>query len=346
MQPAKKIVLWTLAGGFVWWKALDLVANLREVLQTQETLYEALHKMASEHSDDLYIGAIAVVCLIWATSDYWLPALGLRSQELQSPRIILEPFGSLTITSDTNPRTGEAIGQSAWILISSRSSILARECTPFLLSVDEEAKDGRWVPTRYNREMPVEWCTPGPLAQDLQPGRQHDFQVLSSHSYENRLRLRTVPQLNEFAELLERNKSYRLMLQVSGSNAKSEPFGLRLTWSGDWNAIAFESLGAGEQDSWWADLRRLKNIGVEIRNSRVSDGTCLPAWIALYRGWRSNIIEAAGHLSRNLQNRLQVLNEMYGIPSNVVPLNEEHALYVGIMSEILRRVDAYIEKNE
>lgn len=101
-----------------------------------------------------------------------------------------------------------------------------------------------------------------------------------------------------------------------------------------------------DQADKWAALRSLRREGVKIRNQRLITILDLPKWTARYEKWRLDIIEAVGHLSPNLRSRIEVLNEMYGIPANAVPMSKEHKRQLGIMSEILRRVEKYIEKHE
>ena len=82
-----------------------------------------------------------------------------------------------------------------------------------------------------------------------------------------------------------------------------------------------------------------------ITSEAVSTGQ-LEEWARRYEEWRTDTIEYARELSPNLAARLEVLNEIYGIPRDIVPVSPEHGLRLGIMSEILRRIEAYMEKHD
>ena len=90
-------------------------------------------------------------------------------------------------------------------------------------------------------------------------------------------------------------------------------------------------------------LSQLRKIGVRLRNSPVTSTTEFELWTERFRSWRKEIIDAANTTSKRLADRLEVLNEMYAFPAAIIPLNSEHARLLGIMSEILRRVEKYIE---
>jgi len=90
-------------------------------------------------------------------------------------------------------------------------------------------------------------------------------------------------------------------------------------------------------------LSQLRKIGVRLRNSPVTSPTEFELWTETFRSWRKEIIDAANIASKRLADRLEVLNEMYAFPAGIIPLNSEHARLLGIVSEILRRVEKYIE---
>jgi hypothetical protein len=142
--------------------------------------------------------------------------------------------GAVVQTFQTNVQTGEPAGRSSWGILLATSTVLARECIPLLLSIEQEV-DGGWRSTRYNRSKQVEWCGTSPK---MLPDVDHDFQFLSIYEGENRIRLLTVPQLNEFANIFEQGNSYRLVFQIVGPTARSDPFAVRLTWGGNWNDIS------------------------------------------------------------------------------------------------------------
>jgi len=90
-------------------------------------------------------------------------------------------------------------------------------------------------------------------------------------------------------------------------------------------------------------LSQLRKIGVRLRNSPVTSPTEFELWTERFRSWRKEIIDAANTASKRLADRLEVLNEMYAFPAGIIPLNSEHARLLGIVSEILRRVEKYVE---
>jgi hypothetical protein len=85
---------------------------------------------------------------------------------------------------------------------------------------------------------------------------------------------------------------------------------------------------------------------VKIRNEKLNGVDQLPDWVERYGLWREQTLKAAATLSAVLHDRLETLNEVHGIPANVFIINPEHGRYVAIISEILRRIDKYLEEHE
>jgi hypothetical protein len=92
-------------------------------------------------------------------------------------------------------------------------------------------------------------------------------------------------------------------------------------------------------------LSELRRTAVVLRNFPVSTATEFQFWTERFWLWRKEIIDAASKESRRLADRLEVLNEMYGFPAGIIPFSSEHARLLGIMSEILRRVEKHIESH-
>jgi hypothetical protein len=90
-------------------------------------------------------------------------------------------------------------------------------------------------------------------------------------------------------------------------------------------------------------LAELRREGVGIRNRPLRSQEEFPGWLEQSQEWRQRAIAAARKASAILAHRLQPLNELYGFPANIVPVNNEHARYLGIMSETLRRIEKYME---
>ena len=90
-------------------------------------------------------------------------------------------------------------------------------------------------------------------------------------------------------------------------------------------------------------LSQLRKIGVPLRNSPVTSPMEFELWAERFWSWRKEIINTAKNASNRLADRLEVLNEMYGFPAGIIPFDSEHARLLGIMSEILRRMEKYIE---
>lgn len=90
-------------------------------------------------------------------------------------------------------------------------------------------------------------------------------------------------------------------------------------------------------------LSELRMKGVFLRNHIVRTPTEFELWSERFGFWRKEIIHVASEASGGLANRLEVLNGMYGFPAGIIPLSSEHARLLGILSEILRQVERYIE---
>jgi hypothetical protein len=96
-----------------------------------------------------------------------------------------------------------------------------------------------------------------------------------------------------------------------------------------------------------APLRKLRKDGVALRNEHLRNDAEFDQWRARYVLWREETLAAAAKLSPVLHDRLETLNEIRGgIPRGVQVFSADHAYCLSIMSEILRRVDKYLEERE
>jgi hypothetical protein len=93
-------------------------------------------------------------------------------------------------------------------------------------------------------------------------------------------------------------------------------------------------------------LSELRKRGVPLRNFPVKTVTEFSLWSERFWAWRQETIETARRASKLLTDRLEVLNEMYGFPGDIIPFDREPARLLGIMSEILRRIEKYIETHQ
>lgn len=91
-------------------------------------------------------------------------------------------------------------------------------------------------------------------------------------------------------------------------------------------------------------LIELRSTGIAHRNKLVTDTPQLVAWVAVYEAWRIDVLNSAAVLSSGLKSLLERLDQMEPIPQNLTTYNSEHHRLVNMMSEILKRLQSYIEK--
>ena len=87
-----------------------------------------------------------------------------------------------------------------------------------------------------------------------------------------------------------------------------------------------------------ATLWKLRKVGVAIRNVHFSSEEQFPEWKANYEKWRSDVLAVADKFDEGLRPRLEVLDRLRP-PPKVPAVNKEHALLIGIASEILLRLE-------
>jgi hypothetical protein len=90
----------------------------------------------------------------------------------------------------------------------------------------------------------------------------------------------------------------------------------------------------------------LREEGVKIRNEFPVN---FPNWQRRAAEWRVQVFNAAGVLSTNLRRHLQTLNETHGYPSDIQIVggshDGDHKLELCVISEILRRLEKYLERD-
>jgi hypothetical protein len=90
----------------------------------------------------------------------------------------------------------------------------------------------------------------------------------------------------------------------------------------------------------------LRESGVQIRNEFPVN---FPNWHRRVNEWRNQLLDAAGVLSVNLRRHLQTLNETHGYPRDIQIVGEnhkqEHELDLRVISEMLRRLEKYLERD-
>jgi class 3 adenylate cyclase len=87
----------------------------------------------------------------------------------------------------------------------------------------------------------------------------------------------------------------------------------------------------------------VRKAGIVIRNKLIQAHE-LPAWIEAYEAWRAEVLKLAEVISADLYSHLETLNEVRPPPGNLSCVNDEHEHLVAVMSEILRRLDTYLER--
>lgn len=104
---------------------------------------------------------------------------------------------------------------------------------------------------------------------------------------------------------------------------------------------------ASRKQSLLNELNEHRKLGVEIRNSHPDGGAELQLWFAQSRAWMTVAYDIAGRISPQLRARLETLNETGPAPDRTRQyLTKEHQHETRILSEILRRMEKYIEKNQ
>lgn len=92
------------------------------------------------------------------------------------------------------------------------------------------------------------------------------------------------------------------------------------------------------------DLWKLRRKGVELRNQHI-ELAGIPDWENDFKVWQSEVFAAAEIASVHLRNHLEILNEVSRPPDNVNPVSKYHFRLLSHMSEMLRRMEKYLERD-
>jgi hypothetical protein len=95
-----------------------------------------------------------------------------------------------------------------------------------------------------------------------------------------------------------------------------------------------------------AALSKIRQRGVQLRNASPGSSRELGDWHIETEQWIKEAYEVAGLASQTLRARLETLDEMGPAPDRVPEISPEQVRQTEIMSEILRRIGAYLEKNQ
>lgn len=95
-----------------------------------------------------------------------------------------------------------------------------------------------------------------------------------------------------------------------------------------------------------AQLGRLRERGVALRNKSVNSQQEMDQWNSDQQRWLKDIDEVAGRISPPLRDRLQTLDTISPGPRLTLGFSPEHNHFRNIMSEIMKRVGEYLEKNQ
>lgn len=92
-------------------------------------------------------------------------------------------------------------------------------------------------------------------------------------------------------------------------------------------------------------LGEVRDRGVQLRN-RKPETSMYVAWVVDYDDWRTEAYEAALAASPVLHDRIKTLDSMGPAPQGIAIISPEHDLAVRVMSEILRRIDQYLQSHQ
>lgn len=93
-------------------------------------------------------------------------------------------------------------------------------------------------------------------------------------------------------------------------------------------------------EALWA----LRKDGVKLRNAQIIESE-VDSWKQKFDQWRDSILTEARGLSISLVNSLETLNEVRPTPARSVPYaSRVHARYVPILSELIRRLEEFLNK--
>jgi hypothetical protein len=91
-------------------------------------------------------------------------------------------------------------------------------------------------------------------------------------------------------------------------------------------------------------LWKLRSHGIALRNRALQNKDEFTQWQTEYTVWRQNVLAAAEQVNINLMRWLDRLDRTHSIPENVQSFDPEHERLARIMSEILFRLQIFLEK--
>ena len=91
-------------------------------------------------------------------------------------------------------------------------------------------------------------------------------------------------------------------------------------------------------------LWKLRRQGVKIRNKEIKFNT-EKEWNEAFDKWHKSVLCESKKIDVNLHNWLEVLDETHGRPVNVIVWGDDDELKIRVASEILRRLQRYLEKD-
>jgi hypothetical protein len=92
-------------------------------------------------------------------------------------------------------------------------------------------------------------------------------------------------------------------------------------------------------------LLLLRKVGISHRNRKLSSEDEFTEWRTSFETWRQDVVASAKILSPSLENLLSHLDQMRPIPSDLPIFNDEHGRLVTFMSEMLLRMQQFLEKH-
>src|SRR6266851_1097792 len=94
-----------------------------------------------------------------------------------------------------------------------------------------------------------------------------------------------------------------------------------------------------------AALSSIRQRGVQIRNGEPGEAE-LGAWEIESDNWIKEAYAVTGSVSPTLRARLETLDEMGPVPDRVPEISPSQVHRTEVMSEMLRRIGAYLEKHQ
>jgi hypothetical protein len=102
---------------------------------------------------------------------------------------------------------------------------------------------------------------------------------------------------------------------------------------------------------WWAGETAmavfcdLRSEGISLRNRPVAGEPNYAAWKTELDGWLSRVYSTAEKINKTLRTYLERLDRVGPPPGGIPVVSAEHARWIGIASEVLVRMQRYIEKD-